>query len=308
LSFLFPYWFAPTAGTVFPFTTLYFKCNSFQEIMHLTTAAVLAGLLSGTSALVSSPFEHYGVSHSVQKRQASSTFPKVAGTSSLTKPMEVSGTFDGGMVRFDRGSRLRSWCMNHLGLTFAVQCDGQTEGGNSDAVFLVQSGGVLKNVIIGANQREGIHCLGPCTIENVWWEAVCEDALTIKQNSGTSYVVGGGAKGALDKVIQHNGGGTVNIQDFYVPGFGKLYRSCGNCKTQFERHVVVDGALAEDGSVLIGINTNYGDSATIRNTCARRVKTICQEFTGNDSGAEPTKLRSGPSDVCIYSDADVSAC
>ena len=53
-------------------------------------------------------------------------------------------------------------------------CSGQSEGGDADAVFLVQSGGTVKNVIIGANQAEGIHCLGPCTIQNVWWEDVCE--------------------------------------------------------------------------------------------------------------------------------------
>jgi hypothetical protein len=63
------------------------------------------------------------------------------------------------------------------------------------------------NVVIGADQNEGIHCLGPCTIQNVWFEDVCEDAITIKQKSGTSTIVGGGAKGASDKVGQHNGGG-----------------------------------------------------------------------------------------------------
>src|SRR4051794_39811025 len=62
-----------------------------------------------------------------------------------------------------------------------------------------------RNVVIGANQAEGIHCLGPCNIYNVWFEDVCEDAITIKQTSGTSNIVGGGAKGASDKVVQHNG-------------------------------------------------------------------------------------------------------
>ena len=56
----------------------------------------------------------------------------------------------------------------------SVSCTGQAEGGDSDAVFEVEEGGTLKNVIIGPNQIEGVHCLGSCTIENVWWEAVCE--------------------------------------------------------------------------------------------------------------------------------------
>ena len=71
-------------------------------------------------------------------------------------------------------------------------------------------------MIIGPNNGEGVHCLGPCTLNNVWWTDVCEDALTIKQSSGTSYVNGGGAFNAEDKIIQHNGGGTVAVKNFYV--------------------------------------------------------------------------------------------
>ncbi|KAG8715144.1 hypothetical protein FRC09_016877, partial [Ceratobasidium sp. 395] len=38
------------------------------------------------------------------KRAASCTFPSPPKTSSLSKPITVTGTFDGGNVRFDRGS------------------------------------------------------------------------------------------------------------------------------------------------------------------------------------------------------------
>jgi hypothetical protein len=65
--------------------------------------------------------------------------------------------------------------------------------------------------VIGADQNEGIHCTGSCTIRNVWFEDVCEDAITIKQSSGVSTIVGGGAKKADDKVVQHNGGGQSNV-------------------------------------------------------------------------------------------------
>jgi hypothetical protein len=126
--------------------------------------------------------------------------------------MEVTD-FDGGLVKFGRG----------------VSCS-SGEGGESDAVFIVADGGSLSNVIIGADQIEGVHCAGACTITNVWWEAVCEDALSFK-GDGDGTVTGGGAKGAKDKVVQHNGVGTINISGFYVEDFGKLYRSCGNCKT-----------------------------------------------------------------------------
>lgn len=224
---------------------------------------------------------------------ATTTFPQAAGESTLSEPMVVTGEFDGGMVRFGRG----------------VDCSGQSEGGDSDAVFQIEEGGTLKNVIIGADQSEGVHCMGACTIENVWWEAVCEDALTIKQESGVSYVIGGGAKGAEDKVIQHNGGGTVSVSGFYVSDFGKLYRSCGNCKTMYERHVILDNIIADGGSAtLVGINSNYKDTATITNSCVTNTKVICTEFEGNDTGDEPTEISEGISSACIYTDADVAAC
>jgi pectate lyase len=107
--------------------------------------------------------------------------------------------------------------------------------GDSDAVFLLRSGATLRNVIIGANQAEGVHCDGPCHLEFVWFEDVCEDAITIKNDKAgqETWIVGGGAYHASDKVVQHNGCGTVNIINFYVEDYGKLYRSCGNVSVLF---------------------------------------------------------------------------
>ena len=223
---------------------------------------------------------------------ASGTMPAAAGESTLSKTMMVTGEFDGGMKRFGRG----------------VSCTGQEEGGDSDAVFSIADGGTLRNAIIGADQIEGVHCQGACTIENVWWEAVCEDALTFKKD-GDGTVTGGGAKGASDKVIQHNGLGTISISGFSVSDFGKLYRSCGNCDTMGERHVKLDGVKASGGkATFVGINSNYGDTATITNSCVTGTKTICEEFEGNDTGAEPKSISEGPSSACIYTDADINAC
>lgn len=120
-------------------------------------------------------------------------------------------------------------------------------------------------MIIGPNQIEGVHCFGSCSLTNVWWSAVCEDAFTIKEQAAgeTSKISGGGAFGAEDKVLQHNGGGTLSVSGFTVETFGKLYRSCGNCKSMFERHVIFDNISATDGKSLAGINSNYGDTATV---------------------------------------------
>ena len=190
---------------------------------------------SGASAPISSGSASGGSSSSGNSTSAGTgTMPASAGQSTLSAPMKVTGVFDGGMKTFDRG----------------VKCTGQSEGGDSDAVFDIQEGGTLKNVIIGADQKEGVHCQGSCTLENVWWEAVCEDAFTIKKQtaSGTTTITGGGAKGAEDKVLQHNGGGTLKVSGFTVDNFGKLYRSCGNCKESAERHIILDGVKASGGT------------------------------------------------------------
>ncbi|KAJ4372929.1 hypothetical protein N0V83_003220 [Neocucurbitaria cava] len=203
--------------------------------------------------------------------------PTPVGTKSNSKVIEVAAgaTFDGGWYKYDRGSGA---------------CNEQTEGGDSDAVFLLGAGATLKNVIIGKNQAEGVHCKGHCTLEFVWWEDVCEDALTIKGDKAgeESWVIGGGAYHASDKVVQHNGCGTVNIINFYVEDYGKLYRSCGNCSSQCKRNVYIEGVTAVDGGELAGINSNYGDTATLKNVCSD-AKVKCQMYNGCSNGCEPTK-------------------
>ncbi|RGP69631.1 pectate lyase [Fusarium sporotrichioides] len=203
--------------------------------------------------------------------------PKATGTKSLSAPryLKKGEVFDAGWVRYDRG----------------VKCSGQSEGGEKDAVFVLEDGATLRNVVIGANQKEGVHCLGACNLEFVWFEDVCEDAISIK-GSGTANIIGGGAYKAADKVIQHNGCGHVNIVNFYANDYGKVYRSCGNCKgnSKCKRSVHMEGVTAVNGGELIGINTNLGDKATYKNNCFP--KTQCQGYNGCDKSngeCEPTK-------------------
>lgn len=207
------------------------------------------------------------------------TLPKSSGAVSSSAPITVSGSFDGGMKLYDRSP---------------VVCEEQTETGEADAMFVLEAGATLSNVIIGPNQAEGVHCKGTCTLNNVWWKDVCEDALTLKQASGTSYVNGGGAFAAADKIIQFNGRGTVQIKNFYTQDYGKVVRSCGNCSGNGgPRNVVIDNSIAVDGGVLCGINTNYGDTCIISNSCQDSGKS-CDRYEGNADGDEPTKIGSGP--------------
>ncbi|KAF2688275.1 polysaccharide lyase family 3 protein [Lentithecium fluviatile CBS 122367] len=252
----------------------------------LITAVVafVAPIAAGPAA--QAPAEFFSLT-----KRATFPVPASKGTVKYSAAKSVSGTFDGGMKTYGRGK----------------SCTGQAEGGDADAVFILESGATLKNAIIGKDQIEGVHCKGPCTIENVWWIDVCEDALTIK-GDGNASVKGGGAQAASDKVVQHNGKGTVTIDGFTVMDFGKLYRACGNCKNSVSRSVVIKNVKAYSGKVLAGINPNFGGTATITGTCATSVKTICEEFEGTTPGNEPKSVSKGPSANCKYTASAIKAC
>ncbi|KAJ4006892.1 hypothetical protein NW752_000979 [Fusarium irregulare] len=221
------------------------------------------------------------------------TIPSSSGATAVATAIPVSGELDGGMTYYDRSPAV---------------CKEQEETGEADAMFILEDGATLRNVIIGPGQAEGVHCKGSCTLENVWFEDVCEDAITLKQKSGTSVIRGGGAFHAADKVVQFNGRGTVEISDFYVEDYGKLVRSCGNCKDNGgPRNVVIENIAAVNGGVLCGINTNYGDTCTIFNACQDQGKN-CDLFEGNSDGSEPTKLSSGPDGTFCKVDSFSETC
>lgn len=225
------------------------------------------------------------------------SWPDSNGTIKFEEPYTVKEgeTFDGDMMTYMRSD---------------VKCNGQTESGSETAVFMVEPGATLKNVIIGKDQSEGVHCdQSECTIENVWWDDVCEDGLTIKGGSASSItkVIGGGARSADDKIIQHNGLGTVSIEGFYAQDFGKLYRSCGTCG-DIPRKVTITNVLAVDGKVSIAtVNKNYDDEAKLQNIKIKGKKIdVCQWSQGSTDG-EPTMLGAGPLDsLCQYSNSTVS--
>jgi hypothetical protein len=179
-------------------------------------------------------------------------------------------------------------------------------------MFKLADGAVLENVIIGAPAGDGVHCSGSCTLRNVWWEDVGEDAATFKGGASAKYLVdGGGARSASDKVLQHNGGGTLTVRDFQAENFGKLYRSCGNCGTQYERAVVFQNiTLTAPGRTIAGINTNFGDTArfsgvTIVGDSGKKI-VVCEKYEGVTSG-EPEKIGSGPDAThCLYESSDIA--
>ncbi|WP_007509421.1 pectate lyase [Pseudofrankia saprophytica] len=222
-------------------------------------------------------------------------WPTPTGDVSSRTTIKVSGTFDGQLRRYS-----------------GVGDGGQSE--DQPALFEVANGGTVQNVVIGAPAGDGIHCLGTCTLRNVWWEDVGEDAATFKGTSATQTMTidGGGARHASDKVFQHNGPGTMVIRNFQVADFGKLYRSCGNCSAQYRRAVVIQNVtVTAPGKTLAGINSNYGDTATLSGITivgdAKKKISICDRYEGNDAGDEPVKLGTGADGTyCRYTPSDLT--
>ena len=206
--------------------------------------------------------------------------PSGGGNQTVTATIRVTGNYDGGGKTFKGGGNLGS--------------GGDGEG--KEPLFLLSPGATISNLRIGAPASDGIHCTGTCTIRNVVWEDVLDDAATLKGSSAGDVMTidGGSAAKASDKVFQHNGPGKVVIKNFTVSNFGKLYRSCGNCSNNgFARHVEISNVTAiGPGKELAGININYGDTATFSNVTVRsdpdRKIKPCGFYTGVRSG-EPGK-------------------
>jgi hypothetical protein len=219
------------------------------------------------------------------------TWPTSKGNVSISGTQSVSGTFDGGMK------------------TYCCIGDGSQDE-SQDPMFELANGATLQNVILGSPAGDGVHCLGTCTLRNVWWNDIGEDAATFLQtNGGTSYIIGGGARSGSDKTFQHNGNGTVNISGFYLKGAGKLYRGCGNCTNSYQRHVVIDNVIVDDVDYVAGINSNWGDTATIRRVTVLNASSIhvCAKYKGVAKGSEPSYLGDGWNDAnCNVSQSDVT--
>ncbi|MEU8892339.1 pectate lyase [Streptomyces sp. NPDC048442] len=272
--------------------------------------AVLA--LSGVGALTAGALVTTGLLPSADAAKAPRTvavtspaakaappaWPTPTGSKPVSATIKVTGTYDGKLKR-------------HFG-SGDLGDGGQGEG--QAPVFELADGAVLKNVVIGTPAADGVHCLGSCTLQNVWWEDVGEDAASFKGKSATAVykVYGGGARKASDKVLQFNGAGKLVVSKFQVADFGKLVRSCGNCKTQYKRTILVnDVDVSAPGKSLVGINTNYGDSVSLRNVRihgdTKKKIEPCVRFTGNNTGKEPVQTGTGPDGThCRYQASDIS--
>lgn len=223
---------------------------------------------------------------------ASCTIPSAKGQQAVSSTIKVSGTLDGGLKRYYGSGSLGT----------------SSQDEDQGPLFELADGATLRNVILGTPAADGVHCKGSCTLENVYWEDVGEDAATFKGTSSSQVMTinGGAAKNASDKVFQHNGPGTMQIKNFCAESIGKLYRSCGNCSKQYQRSSSFDNIIVKGAKSVAGVNSNYGDVARFSRVQVSGNPTICQKFTGVTSG-EPKENGSGADGkTCIYASSDIT--
>ncbi|MDG9668980.1 pectate lyase [Hahella sp. CR1] len=214
-----------------------------------------------------------------------------------------SATPSGGSGNADEcfaGATIKNKSVDCGGKTIGLSCNSDDEH-QPPVLTLINAS--VKNLRIAADGgSDGIHCdSGNCTLENVVWEDICEDAATHSAEGGTMTIIGGwaynrngGPGGKPDKIFQHNSKNSTTIitGGFTIKGDnGKLWRSCGDCKNNGgPRHLIVDNVIVEGSlsSGLAGVNSNYKDTATIRNLKVKNYKSgkpkICVEYKGVNKG------------------------
>jgi pectate lyase len=207
------------------------------------------------------------------------TWPSATGTPvmiSASKTIDANQVYDGKMALHDgTGSG-----------DFAKDCSssGTSNQGTTKPLFLLKNGATLQNVVMGKHVADGIHCEGTCTIKNVWFPYVCDDAVTaMSDSSGTVTIDGGGAKNAHDKLFQDNSHGKFIVSNFYGEHLGKMYRACGAggaCDTT-KANLTMTNVTAVGVDQIAGL-TQGRDTATFSKICTFQTPTICEQYDSSD--------------------------
>jgi len=130
-------------------------------------------------------------------------------------------------------------------------------------VFKLEDGATLRNVVIGAPAADGIHTHGDATLENIVWQDIGEDALTIKEE-GTVELRGGSASQGEDKIFQINAASTFRVSDFRASDAGKFIRQNGG--TDFEVQVFIDRCDISNMDEAIFRTDSASSSVTMTNS------------------------------------------
>jgi hypothetical protein len=227
------------------------------------------------------------------------TWPTATGsTVSISSTMQVAKLYDGKMA-LHNGSGSGD---------FGVDCNamGMGDQGTTKPLFELADGATIQNVIVGNHGADGIHCDGTCTIKNVWFNYVCDDAVTAESgSSGTVTIDGGGAQGAHDKLFQDNSHGKFIIQNFFGQRLGKMYRACGvgGACGSTKGNLTITNTVAIGVDEIVGL-TSGRDTATISKLCVFQSPTVCQPYDSSDNalatdGVDGTTCKYNWSDVQV---------
>jgi pectate lyase C len=137
----------------------------------------------------------------------------------------------------------------------------QSEG--QKPMFVLESGARIRNVVLGSPAADGIHTQGDVTLENITWEDIGEDALTIKE-SGTVILNGGSAENGDDKVFQINAASTFRVSNFKASNAGKFMRQNGG--TTFKVAAFIDHCDISDMSESIFRTDSSTSTVSMTNT------------------------------------------
>lgn len=155
------------------------------------------------------------------------TTVEAAGVTNTTIVVKAGEVYDGKGARFIAGSALG---------------DGSQKEGQKP-IFRVENGGTLKNVVLGYPAADGVHTYGNATLENIVWEDIGEDAMTIKE-PGTVTLKGGSATNGDDKMFQINAASTFKVSNFKGSKAGKFIRQLGG--STFKVNVTIDNCDISD--------------------------------------------------------------
>ncbi|QQL45808.1 pectate lyase [Sulfuriroseicoccus oceanibius] len=153
-------------------------------------------------------------------------------------------------------------------------------------VIELASGASVSNVIIAAPGADGIHCYGDNTLENVVFEDVGEDAVTVKGPRVTWQH--GGARNAEDKVVQMNHQGPFIGRNLVLEDFGRGVR--GNGMRRYQRtpfEIELHNVRATNGTSLVKL-TSKGSRAKLRNVVTWGVTHVARVSNGASVDHEAT--------------------
>ncbi len=292
-----------------------FPANSYSQSAWCSYGPTSSSSSTSSNSSKSSSSKSSTSSSKSSSASSKSSSSVASGTINMTIPSATGSVINSGTTTISAGTT-KSYGNQRIGVKNSV---GNCSDEGQIPVFILEEGATLKDVIIygGVNGSDGVHCKGSCTIQNVYWEDVCEDAASNLGSGATVTIKNVIAISASDKTFQHNSkNSTTVVQDSYVKNAGKLWRSCGNCTNNGgPRKVTINNVKLDGiGASVVGVNNNYGDVATIRNLQIKGYKSgspeVCVEYIGYDKSAGKESKKVGEkwnTTACNVSKTDVTS-